>query len=240
MEIWTNLDKGREGVKNSANFADIRCTWSLNLAKMQTRRGSKILKICRHQFSAAPIYFCYMFPMVPMVSKRGSCSAQARMSDIPCAEKQIWWSGGKCIFFCARVSSFSVTNLNSETCQLSDSSDATEQANLELMRSPAYPLHESIQSCLVAPSAKASEFKFVYKYHKSALRVLYSPLPISGADEVINDRICQLLCSECVRQASHANCFHHCGTSQALDSSASPGIQLIGRSRRTEIKRENL
>ena len=29
MENWTNLDKGREGVKNPGNFADIICTWPL-------------------------------------------------------------------------------------------------------------------------------------------------------------------------------------------------------------------
>ena len=71
--------------------------------------GQKFQKFYRCQLSTAPIYFYYMFPMVPMVSKRGSCSAEARMSDIPCAEKQIWWSGGSCIFFCARVSNFSAT-----------------------------------------------------------------------------------------------------------------------------------
>ena len=27
MENWTNLDKGREGVKNPGNFVDIICTW---------------------------------------------------------------------------------------------------------------------------------------------------------------------------------------------------------------------
>ena len=27
MENWTNLDKGREGVKNPGNFADVICTW---------------------------------------------------------------------------------------------------------------------------------------------------------------------------------------------------------------------
>ena len=27
MENWTNLEKGREGVKNPGNFADIICTW---------------------------------------------------------------------------------------------------------------------------------------------------------------------------------------------------------------------
>ena len=31
MENWTNLDKGREGVKNPGNFADIICTWPLML-----------------------------------------------------------------------------------------------------------------------------------------------------------------------------------------------------------------
>ena len=31
MENWTNLDKGREGVKNPGNFADIICTWPLIL-----------------------------------------------------------------------------------------------------------------------------------------------------------------------------------------------------------------
>ena len=31
MENWTNLDKGREGVKNPGNFADIICTWPLSL-----------------------------------------------------------------------------------------------------------------------------------------------------------------------------------------------------------------
>ena len=30
MENWTNLDKGREGVKNPGNFADIICTWPLS------------------------------------------------------------------------------------------------------------------------------------------------------------------------------------------------------------------
>ena len=30
MENWTNLDKGREGVKNPGNFADIICTWLLS------------------------------------------------------------------------------------------------------------------------------------------------------------------------------------------------------------------
>ena len=29
MENWTNLDKGREGVKNPGNFADVICTWPL-------------------------------------------------------------------------------------------------------------------------------------------------------------------------------------------------------------------
>ena len=29
MENQTNLDKGREGVKNPRNFADIICTWPL-------------------------------------------------------------------------------------------------------------------------------------------------------------------------------------------------------------------
>ena len=29
MENWTNLDKGREGVKNPGNFVDIICTWPL-------------------------------------------------------------------------------------------------------------------------------------------------------------------------------------------------------------------
>ena len=31
MENWTNLDKGREGVKNPGNFADIICTWPLTI-----------------------------------------------------------------------------------------------------------------------------------------------------------------------------------------------------------------
>ena len=30
MENWTNLDRGREGVKNPGNFADIICTWPLS------------------------------------------------------------------------------------------------------------------------------------------------------------------------------------------------------------------
>ena len=29
MENWTNLDKGREGVKNPGNFADVLYEWSL-------------------------------------------------------------------------------------------------------------------------------------------------------------------------------------------------------------------
>ena len=29
MENWTNLDKGREGVKNPGNFADVICTLPL-------------------------------------------------------------------------------------------------------------------------------------------------------------------------------------------------------------------
>ena len=29
MENWTNLDKGREGVKNPGNFADVLHEWSL-------------------------------------------------------------------------------------------------------------------------------------------------------------------------------------------------------------------
>ena len=31
MENWTNLDKGREGVKNPGHFADIICTWPLTI-----------------------------------------------------------------------------------------------------------------------------------------------------------------------------------------------------------------
>ena len=30
MENWTNLDKGREGVKNPGNFADVLYVWSLS------------------------------------------------------------------------------------------------------------------------------------------------------------------------------------------------------------------
>ena len=29
MEKWMNMDRGREGVKNSGNFADVLCTWPL-------------------------------------------------------------------------------------------------------------------------------------------------------------------------------------------------------------------
>ena len=36
MENWTNLDKGREGVKNPGNFADVICTWPLACS---VRRG---------------------------------------------------------------------------------------------------------------------------------------------------------------------------------------------------------
>ena len=41
MENWTNLDKGREGVKNPGNFADIICTWPLN----NNRVGSTCCKL---------------------------------------------------------------------------------------------------------------------------------------------------------------------------------------------------
>ena len=35
---WTNLDKGKEGIKNPGNFADVICTWPLiNLATTPIR-----------------------------------------------------------------------------------------------------------------------------------------------------------------------------------------------------------
>ena len=36
MENWTNLDKGREGVKNPGNFADVICTWPLTQMAAET------------------------------------------------------------------------------------------------------------------------------------------------------------------------------------------------------------
>ena len=31
MEKWMNMDRGREGVKNPGNFADVICTWPLTV-----------------------------------------------------------------------------------------------------------------------------------------------------------------------------------------------------------------
>ena len=42
MENWTNLDKGREGVKNPGNFADIICTWP----QIESDEGKNIASSC--------------------------------------------------------------------------------------------------------------------------------------------------------------------------------------------------